>query len=182
MPVQITLTPASLAEARHLAEERLTNPARHGSPHRPSARNPLAQLRGAAGELAVTQWAEDNGWRVVRGYQDDEDRPDIVVAGISFEIMTARIDDREVTGFCVPPDKLRTARRRGVWGYLFVGTDASSVPSALVLQGACALAHVDADAARPTCVRKSRRVLNHVVRSEHLVGMDEVAAILRGRQ
>ncbi len=182
MTVQIYLTSAFLAEARHLAEERLTNPARQGSPHRPSARNPLAQLRGAAGELAVRQWAEDNGWRVVRGYEDDEDRPDIVVAGTSFEIMTARIDHREVTGFCVPPNKLRTARRRGVWGYLFVGTDASSVPSALLLQGACALAHVDADAARETWVGTSPRVLNHVVRPEHLVGMDEVAAMLRGRQ
>lgn len=84
--------------------------------------------------------------------------------------MTAQIEHRVVTGFCVPPNKLAAARKRNAWGYLFVGTGREVPCDRVLIQAAIQLVHVDADPPRHTSVSPtSPSVLNHVMRKEHLL-------------
>lgn len=169
MTVEVAISEHDLAQAKELARARLEESNRRRSPDRQTARNTPAQIRGAVGEIAVARWLHDEGFAVECGFETDGDDPDIRANGVGLEVMTAQIEHREITGYCVPPNKLWAARQRRVVGYLFVGTDASDEPATVWIQAFCSIDDVDADEPRHTSVRPgSPSVLNHVIRSEHL--------------
>ena len=154
-----------LKKATQLANARLTESARRSSPDRPSARNLDSQIRGAVGELIASEWLRANSFKVDDGYMDDHIlNSDLVVNGVSIEVMTAKIEDRKKTGFCVPPNKLHAARRRNAWGYLFVGTNGDSPPKKVLIQGVTSVGDVDSHEPRNTYVNNPQfAVLNFVV-------------------
>ena len=154
-----------LKKATQLANARLTESARRVSPDRPSARNLDSQIRGAVGELIASEWLRANSFKVDDGYMDDHiHNSDLVVNGVSIEVMTAKIGDRRITGFCVPPNKLNAARRRKAWGYLFVGTNEDSPPKKVLIQGVTYVGDVDSHEPRNTYVNNPQfAVLNFVV-------------------
>ena len=85
-----------LKKATQLANARLTESARRSSPDRPSARNLDSQIRGAVGELIASEWLRANSFKVDDGYMDDHIlNSDLVVNGVSIEVMTAKIEDRK---------------------------------------------------------------------------------------
>lgn len=136
----IDVSEAVLEKAKHLAAARMNEPSRRLSPDRPSARNLASQIRGAVGELIVAEWLRSHNFELSEGFIDDKiHKSDIVVNGLSIEVMTAKIEDRIKTGFCVPPNKLNAARRRGAWGYIFVGTNSDSPPQKVLLQSVAEL-------------------------------------------
>lgn len=179
--VEIVLEPDDVESARDLASRRLHEPRRRLSPDRPTARNPAAQLRGSIGEIAAARWLVSEGLDVRRGFDDDaRDISDLVVAGVPVEVMTAQVAHRERTGFCVPPNKLWAARQRRAWGYIFVGTGAEDVPTAVLIQGGCAIEDVDLDPVKATYVNSPRySVDNFVVREAALLTPDRVIACIR---
>jgi hypothetical protein len=154
-----------LKKATQLANARLTESARRLSPDRPSARNLDSQIRGAVGELIASEWLRANSFKVDDGYMDDHIfNSDLVVNGVSIEVMTAKIGDRKKTGFCVPPNKLHAARRRKAWGYLFIGTNEDSPPKKVLIQGVTSVGDVDSQEPRDTYVNNPQfAVLNFVV-------------------
>lgn len=166
-PIQvwIEIDDAEVEEARHLADARLSDVGRHQSVHRPTSRNAAAQFRGAAGELAARRWLRSNGFNVSSGFELDLPLDsDLTVGSIRIEVMTAQISHREITGFCVPPSKLKAAVRRGAVGYLFVGTGQEVEPRRFLMQGFCRLDVVDRVPPVETRVHNSSPgVLNHVV-------------------
>jgi hypothetical protein len=181
-PIEVTLTAEELDVARYLAELRLTEQSRHHSQHRPTSRNLTAQLRGAVGELACRKWLISERFEVDAGFVEDlASESDLSISGRRVEVMTAQIRHREVTGFCVPPNKLSAARTRGAWGYIFVGTGSESTPTTVYIQAAVRLDAVDLDPPRETAVSStSLAVLNHVVRSTSLLDpLDFLAAMRR---
>lgn len=177
--VEVTISEFELAEAKELARARLEESSRRRSPDRPTARNTPAQIRGAVGEIAAARWLQDEGCEVDRGFEADADEPDIRANGAGLEVMTAQISHREVTGFCVPPNKLWAARQRRAAGYLFVGTDDSAEPTTVWVQAFARVDDVDLDEPRHTSVRPgSFSVLNHVVRPELLMTPAELVRVL----
>lgn len=186
-PVWIQVDADDIAHAHRLAEARMADPSRRLSPDRPTARNMNAQIRGALGELAAVKWLRANGMQPGAGFEADSmHSSDLQVGDVRLEIMTAQIAHREITGFCVPPNKLAAARKRSAWGYLFVGTGREVPCEQLLIQAAVALAYVDADSPRHTAVSPSSpSVLNHVMRAEHLLQPEALLRVLRthvGRQ
>lgn len=186
-PVWIAVDADDIEHARRLAEARMEDPSRRLSPDRPTARNMNAQLRGALGELAAVKWLRAGGLQPGEGFESDAmHSSDLQVGDLRLEIMTAQIAHREITGFCIPPNKLAAARKRGAWGYLFIGTGREVPCERLLIQAAIELAHVDADAPRHTSVSSSSpSVLNHVMRTEHLIHPEALLRLLRthiGRQ
>jgi len=167
--------------ARRLALARLNEEQRHMSVHRPTARNKSAQFRGAAGELAARRWLVANGFVSESGFEMDlPTASDLTVGTTRIEVMTAQIAHREVTGFCVPPSKLRAATRRGAVGYLFVGTGPEKEPRRFLMQGFCRLGDVGAVAATHTRVSaRSPSVLNHVVPADKMQPVDQLINLLR---
>jgi hypothetical protein len=167
--------------ARRLALARLNENQRHMSAHRPTARNNSAQFRGAAGELAARRWLLANGFVSEDGFETDlPTASDLTVGTTRIEVMTAQIAHREVTGFCVPPSKLKAATRRGAVGYLFVGTGPELEPRRFLMQGFCRLEDVGGVAAIHTRVSEhSPSVLNHVVPAGKMQPVDELIKLLR---
>jgi len=151
--------------ARRLALARLVEVQRQQSAHRPTSRNPVAQYRGAAGEIAARKWIRLNGIEVESGFEADKPTDsDLTVGSIRIEVMTAQIEHRKVTGLCVPPGKFRAAARRGAVGYLFVGTGPEREPRRFLIQNFCKLAVVDLNEPVYTRVSdQSPAVLNYVV-------------------
>lgn len=177
----IDFTSAEHARAMRLAEARLTEPGRRLSPDRPTARNVAAQLRGALGELGAVGWLRGLDFPVECGFEsDDVRRTDVNVGGVRLEIMTAQIAHREITGFCVPPNKLQAARLRRAWGYLFLGTGPENPCERVCVQAAIEIARVDALPPRFTRVSAySLQVLNHVMRTEDLLSAPQFVDQLR---
>lgn len=172
--------------ARKLAVARLNEVQRHQSVHRPTARNSSAQFRGAAGEIAARRWLRSCGFVIESGFEKDLPADsDLTVGQTRVEIMTAQIAHREVTGFCVPPSKLKAARRRGAVGYLFVGTGPEQEPRRFLMQGFCRIESVDRVTAVHTRVsERSPSVLNHVVPLRDVEPVSELIKLLtmaRGR-
>lgn len=176
----ISFSPEERLLAGRLASARMSDPKRRLSRDRPTARNLAAQVRGALGEIGAVQWLRSLGASVESGFEcDDPGRTDIIAWGWPIEIMTAQVAHRQLTGFCVPPGKLRAARARGAWGYLFVGTGPEHPCARVCIQAAVELRHVDADPARPTRISAaSPAVVNHVVRAEHLIQAGDFAGRL----
>ena len=69
--VWVEIDGLDIQNARRLAVARLEEVQRQQSPHRPTARNPVAQYRGAAGELAARKWILSSGLSVESGFEDD---------------------------------------------------------------------------------------------------------------
>lgn len=168
--VWVEIDDSDVETARRLALARLVEVQRQQSVHRPTARNPKAQYRGAAGELAARNWFRSNGFSVETGFE--EDRPgdsDLTIYGRRIEVMTAQIAHRHTTGFCVPPGKLRAAERRNALGYLFIGTGPEQEPRNFLIQGFSELSHVGLSDPVPTRVsERSPAVLNHVVAPQYI--------------
>jgi hypothetical protein len=167
-------------QAEALADARLGDSARRLSPDRLTARNRAAQLRCAYGEIGAAKWLRDQGFQVETGFVDDHvHKCDLSVAGVGCEVMTAQIAHRQITGFCVPPNKLGAARHRGAWGYIFVGTGSETPPLRVCIQGAVVLGKVNADPPRLTRVSAhSVPVLNHVIRPTDLLSPLDASAAL----
>ena len=176
----IDVSEAVICQATRLANARLTEDGRRLSPDRPSARNLDSQIRGAVGELVVAEWLRSHKFSPAEGFLDDEMHDsDLIIKGISIEVMTAKIDDRIKTGFCVPPNKLSAARRRGAWGYIFVGTNSDSPPRKVLLQSVAELVYVDSMPPRHTYVNNPHySVLNYVVEPRNLKSPSELIDFL----
>lgn len=181
--VRVVLSDEDMELADRLAFARLHEASRRQSPDRPTARNPKAQFRGAAGEIACRKWLEGEGFILEGGFLEDRaSDADLVVSGVSIEVMTAQVAHRAITGFCVPPNKLAAARRRNAWGYLFAGTGGEDRPNVVEIQGGVRSHDVDLDPARETRVsERSPSVLNFVVRPESLLLPGDVVVALRQR-
>jgi len=168
--VWVEIDDTDVETARRLALARLEEVQRQQSVHRPTARNPQAQYRGAAGELAARNWFRSNGFSVESGFE--EDRPedsDLSICGRRIEVMTAQIAHRQITGFCVPPGKFRAAQRRNALGYLFIGTGPELEPRNFLIQGFSELSRVGLSEPMPTRVsERSPAVLNHVVSAQYI--------------
>lgn len=179
--VWIPMTEADITEAKLLAEARLIDKSRQHNRHRPTSRNLSAQIRGAMGEIGVRRWLESHGFTVHSGFQDDAiSNCDIQCDGICIEIMTAQVSHRHVTGFCVPPGKLRAARGRAARGYIFADTDTTFPPRRIQIQAAIKECNVDARPARETRVDPtSPAVTNFVCEPEHLLDPSSIVAELR---
>lgn len=164
------VTPEMLERATKLAQARLTESHRRLSPDRKSARNLQSQIRGALGEIVGALWLSENQLLTERGFEDDMPfASDLAVRGIPIEVMTAKIGDRDKTGFCVPPNKLRAAQARGAWGYLFIGTDDHSPPRRLLVQAVTRVDLVDTRPPRETFVNNPAfAVLNYVIEPQNL--------------
>ena len=177
----IACTPDDQVAALRLAEARLSDGARHLSPHRATSRNLPAQLRGALGEVVAVRWLRSTGFMVERGFESDEIWcTDLIADGVRIEVMTAQVAHRAITGFCVPPNKLAAARLRRAWGYLFMGTGAEHPCNRVLVQAAIELAYVAA--VDPVSTRVSERslpVLNHVMKPEHLLAPEVFVERLR---
>lgn len=181
MPVEYRVSDESRIEAVRIAELRLSDTSRHLSRHRPTARNLTSQVRGALGELYACQWLSDNDLEVETGFREDlVGSCDIDVGGRRIEVMTAKISDREKTQFCVPPGKLKAARNRGAWGYLFVGTDDARDCQVVTIQGGIELHRIEAFPRAMTYVsRPEFAVENHVIPHASLLTPDDVLAMLK---
>ena len=181
--VWIEIDETDIETARRLALARLNEPQRHLSVHRPTARNLAAQYRGAAGEIAAGRWLGSNDFDIESGFMTDlSPASDLTVGTTRIEVMTAQIAHREVTGFCVPPNKLNAATWRGSVGYLFVGTGPEQEPRRFLMQAFCLLEDVGRVAAIHTRVSEhSPSVLNHVVPADKLQPVDELIELLRAR-
>jgi hypothetical protein len=173
-----------LLKATQLANARLTESERRSSPDRPSARNLHSQIRGAVGELIASEWLRANSFKVDDGYMDDHmHNSDLVVNGVSIEVMTAKIQDRRITGFCIPPNKLNAAQRRQAWGYLFIGTDEESPPKRVLIQGVTSIDKVDSREAQETYVNNPQfAVLNFVVEPNNVRPPNELLTYLKSIQ
>lgn len=180
--MRIRLNDDEIEVAERIAAARMTDDTRRRSPDRPTARNPAAQRRGAVGEVAAARFLRGAGFEVQKGYElDEETESDLTVNGNRLEVMTAQILHRERTGFCVPPNKLWAARRRGAIGYLFVGTGPEEYPSEVEIQAAAMVDDIDADPARMTYVSNPNyAVENFVVRPELLLDPEDLIEQLRG--
>ncbi len=177
--VTIRLNDSEMEQARGLAHARATEAERRRSPDRPTSANAPAQLRGAVGEAAAAKWAEGEGYAVERGFEADEDEPDLRISGVGFEVMTAQVRHREVTGFCVPPNKLWAHKQRGVRGYVFVGTGSEQAPQEVEIQALCRIEDVDVEPARPTSVRPGGKpVDNYVIPDDRLLAPDQLKDLL----
>lgn len=175
------VTPEMLDKATELAHARLTEPNRRLSPDRKSARNLNSQIRGALGEIVGSVWLAENQLLSNRGFEDDTPFvSDITVRGVPIEVMTAKIGDRLKTGFCVPPNKLRAARARSAWGYLFIGTDDDSPPRRLLVQAVAHVDLVDTQPPRETFVNNPAfSVLNYVVEPHNVKSPSTLIDYLR---
>lgn len=115
------------------------------------------------------------------GFETDRDDPDLLVDGVGLEVMTAQVEHRKVTGFCVPPNKLWAHQQRGVRGYVFVGTGPEKEPRQVVIQAICRIESVDVEPARPTKTWSGGTpVENYVVPDELLMPPEEIAQLLNG--
>lgn len=179
-PVWIILGSAEVEIARSLAIARLNERGRQLSRDRPSSKNLNAQLRGALGEFGARRWLVGHGLPPAVGFESDSaNRSDLEIGKLRLEVMTAQIEHRKSTGYCVPPTKFKAAKKRGAWGYLFVGTGPDMPCDKVLIQAAVRLEHVDADPPTMTSVLASEPVLNHVVRHEYLLEPDELLKAIR---
>lgn len=130
-----------------------------------------AQIRGALGEIAVRNWLADNGLCSDTGFDSDSTTlTDICCNGLRFEVMTAQIDHRKITGFCIPPGKLRAAAGRGAWGYIFPGVSGDYPIKRVGIQAAVKIDDVTHNEPRHTRVsERSPSVLNYVVPAAYLI-------------
>ena len=119
---------------------RSCDPRRRHSPTRPSSSSFASQLCGTLGEVAAEAWLVRAGLDVRAGFESDAVfDTDLDVNGHRLEVMTARVDHRLVTGFCVPPSKAWAAGRRGAWGYLFPGVSGTLSEPVVWIDAACPL-------------------------------------------
>lgn len=178
--IEIELTDAELQQAHELAAARLNDSERRRSPDRPTSRNPTAQVRGACGEIAAAKWLRAEGFEVREGFLVDEDDPDLTADGIGLEVMTAQVAHREITGVCVPPNKLWAARQRGAAAYVFVGTGGEAEPRRVYIQHLCRLEDVDREnTPQPTQVHAhSPAVDNYVIPADRLLDPAEISVLL----
>jgi len=178
----VEIDDAEAKRAEGIATSRLEEQSRWHSRHRPTSRNLTSQLRGAIGEIAAVKWLRSEGLTVEAGFENDErDDSDLTVDGLRIEIMTAQIRHREITGFCVPPNKLWAARKRGAIGYLFIGTDGSPQPREALIQSGVKIDDVDADPPRETFINPKFPVVNFVIRESDLLSPGALVEMIRGR-
>lgn len=170
-PLELTITDQNRADAVRLAEIRLSQSTRWHSAHRITARNMNSQVRGALGEIVLKSYLTDV-FGSVNGAGSDDDivaLTDVAFPRGSFEIMTAQIRHREITGFCVPPGKLRAAKARSADGYVFVGTDSYPETRFICVQAWVEIGNIDSKPPRPTSVSASSiAVSNFVVEPQFL--------------
>lgn len=165
--IWIELDEREQAFAAELGRRRIDELSRHTSPDFKPSLNPMGQARGAAGEIATAKWLRQAGFNVAEGFvEDDPTQCDITVNGFRVEVMTTRVADRAITGTCVPPGKLRAARRRGAWGYVFAATEDDDLARVLI-QAVAVCDDIDHDPSRVTSVGSASRE-NYVVRESHL--------------
>ena len=180
MAVDYLVTETMLKQAREIAEARLHDSSRRLSPDRPTARNLQSQIRGALGEIVAREWLSRYVLHIESGFLEDHvSQTDLSIGNLGVEVMTAKVNDRKQTGFCVPPNKLAAARSRRAWGYLFVGSDNLVPPQMMTIQFAVRLEDVDSAPARHTYVNNpSFRVLNFVVEEDRLMTPEEFLRIV----
>jgi hypothetical protein len=179
-PLTLTISDQNRADANRLAEVRLSQSARWHSPHRITARNINSQIRGALGEIVLKAYLTDIFGSVNGSGSDDDDvaLTDVSFPRGSFEIMTAQIRHREITGFCVPPGKFAAAKARSADGYVFVGTDSYPETRFICVQAWIDIGHIDTRPPRLTSVSESSiAVTNFVVEPQFLRNPRELFAL-----
>jgi len=178
----IDVSDAVIRKAERLATARLTEAGRRLSPDRPTSRNSRSQIRGAVGELVVADWLRSLKFALSEGFLDDKVHDsDINVKGISIEVMTAKIEDRIRTGFCVPPNKWEAASRRNAWGYVFVGTNSDSPPRWVLLQGVAELSDIALNPPKLTFVNNPDLAIeNYIVEPRCLKSPSYLVQVLSG--
>lgn len=179
--VEVVLSEEEQTQAMDLAESRLTDG--ELSPTRPSASSLASQHRGAVGEMATAKWLRDEGHAVEECFCVDQiEKPDIIVNGLGIEVMTAQAHHREMTGFCVPPNKLWAARQRDAIGYLFVAMPVEEYATTAWIQAFAYTAEVDVDPPVETSVRPGGTgVMNYMIRPENLYSPEHLFGLLSER-
>ncbi len=181
------------AQARELARVRVSSRARQHSPTRVSSARMVSQVRGALGELVA--------WRAlvahVPGLQcpfvDDNRGADLMRGDRGIEVMTAMLDHRAQTGFCVPPNKVHGSKSRAVrdnyqhMGYLFVTLHGPDTPGMMKcwLHVGCSWDEIASSPRAMTSILRSdgsrtHEVDNHVLPADFWRAPESVVAALSG--